>query len=146
MTVRDYIIYKEDKNISIKGTRLPNPLIHWDDNNIISKTLQLAIKRNNYDNPTPIQSATIPLGYNQRDLIAISPTGTGKTVAYLLPIINFIMNKSTLDTSVNGPYGLILLPTRDLANQICNIFNKLKPLKTCIKCVCVIGGKDDDIQ
>ena len=56
----------------------------------------------------------IPIGMAHKDLMAIAPTGEGKTMAYLLPIINFInplqhMNMSNFD---KGPYALVLVPTR----------------------------------
>ena len=67
----------------------------------------------NFDKPTPIQEQAIPIILSGRDIIACAQTGTGKTAAYLLPIINKII-KSPSD-SINT---LIIVPTRELAIQI----------------------------
>ncbi len=62
----------------------------------------------------------ITIGFQMKDLIAIAPTGEGKTLAYLVPIINFILPLERI-TGVNsdkGPYAVILAPSRELAEQI----------------------------
>ncbi|XHR93807.1 DEAD/DEAH box helicase [Mucilaginibacter sp. UC70_90] len=64
-------------------------------------------------NPTPIQSMAIPAIMEGRDLIACAQTGTGKTGAYLLPVLNSISKTNKHHTS-----ALILAPTRELAQQI----------------------------
>jgi ATP-dependent RNA helicase DDX23/PRP28 len=68
----------------------------------------------------------IPIGMMHKDLMAIAPTGEGKTLAYLFPMINFLiplerMNMSNFD---NGPYTMVLVPTRELAEQIDEEFKK----------------------
>ena len=66
----------------------------------------------NFKNPTPIQELVIPLALQGKDVIGKSPTGSGKTHAYLLPILNKI------DTSIDKVQAVILTPTRELATQI----------------------------
>ncbi|RIJ34102.1 DEAD/DEAH box helicase [Pontibacter oryzae] len=66
-----------------------------------------------YNKPTPVQEQAIPLILEQKDLIACAQTGTGKTAAYLLPLIDRISNGGYEHTST-----LILVPTRELAKQI----------------------------
>jgi superfamily II DNA/RNA helicase len=66
-----------------------------------------------YNKPTPIQEQAIPLILNNKDLIACAQTGTGKTAAYLLPIIHKIVHAETRHLNT-----LILAPTRELAQQI----------------------------
>ncbi|MBC5772584.1 DEAD/DEAH box helicase [Pontibacter sp. KCTC 32443] len=66
-----------------------------------------------YNTPTPIQQQAIPLILEQKDLIACAQTGTGKTAAYLLPLIDRISHANASHTST-----LILVPTRELAKQI----------------------------
>ncbi|SFH19744.1 DEAD/DEAH box helicase [Pontibacter chinhatensis] len=66
-----------------------------------------------YNNPTPVQQQAIPLILEQKDLIACAQTGTGKTAAYLLPLIDRISHQGYEHTST-----LILVPTRELAKQI----------------------------
>ncbi len=76
-------------------------------------SLMRGIRDQGYDNPTPIQAQAIPTALEGRDLIACAPTGTGKTVAFLLP---------TLQRLLDGPprrtRALILTPTRELAIQV----------------------------
>jgi superfamily II DNA/RNA helicase len=66
-----------------------------------------------YDKPTPIQEHAIPLILANKDLIACAQTGTGKTAAYLLPILNKIVKNQS-----NNLNTLIIAPTRELAQQI----------------------------
>ncbi len=77
------------------------------------QTLSEGLFSMGFDNPTPIQELAIPLIQNNRDIIACAQTGTGKTAAYLLPVINKII-KSPCDY-INT---LIIAPTRELAIQI----------------------------
>ena len=62
----------------------------------------------------------ITIGLDKRDLIAIAPTGEGKTLAYLIPIINFILPLERIvgSNSEKGPYAIILSPSRELAEQM----------------------------
>jgi len=66
-----------------------------------------------FDSPTPIQEQVIPVIMEGKDLIAGAQTGTGKTAAYLLPLLDFISREDIPHTS-----ALILAPTRELAVQI----------------------------
>ncbi|KAH9994426.1 P-loop containing nucleoside triphosphate hydrolase protein [Russula vinacea] len=85
------------------------------------------LKRNGYEDPTGIQAAGCPILLESRDLAAISPTGTGKTLSYLLPVLTLL--KSPISSStVNAGKGIravILAPTRELAHQIYNECLKL---------------------
>lgn len=72
-----------------------------------------AIDHMGFENATPIQELAIPIILNNKDLIACAQTGTGKTAAFVLPILHKLTGK--LDTSINT---LILVPTRELALQI----------------------------
>ena len=69
----------------------------------------------------------VPIGMTHRDLMAIAPTGEGKTLAYLLPIIQFVLPLERLKMSNfdNGPYALILVPTRELAEQVEQEFQRI---------------------
>ena len=70
--------------------------------------------------PTPIQNEAIPAALAGRDLLASAQTGSGKTAAFLLPILHRLMNKSRRTTR-----ALVLTPTRELAAQILEDFNAL---------------------
>ncbi|KAK7694190.1 hypothetical protein QCA50_001370 [Cerrena zonata] len=85
------------------------------------------LEQNGYGEPTGIQAHGIPILHEGRDLAAISPTGTGKTLAYLLPILSLLglpAVNSKADVG-NGVRAIILAPTRELAHQIHNECLKL---------------------
>lgn len=87
-----------------------------------------------YTEPTPIQRKAIPIVLSGSDLIGCAETGTGKTAAFLLPIIQRLMEKPLPGTRV-----LIIAPTRELALQIETSYRQLAT-KRSPRCVCVIGG------
>ncbi len=75
-------------------------------------------KRQNFINPTPIQSQLWPILLNGGDCVGIAQTGTGKTLAFLLPALIHIDNQTTPREKRLGPNVLVLSPTRELAIQI----------------------------
>ena len=79
--------------------------------------LFLNIMINKLRNPTPVQKKTIPLVQEGKDVVVCYKTGSGKTLSYLLPIINKLQSHS----QINGARALILIPTRDLADQITKV-------------------------
>jgi ATP-dependent RNA helicase RhlE len=91
-----------------------------------------------YSKPTPIQAEAIPLIQTNRDLIACAQTGTGKTAAFLLPIINKIIGLPDKQRRLNT---LIISPTRELATQIDNQVEGLGYF-TGISSISIYGGGD----
>jgi|ERR1044071_3401334 ATP-dependent RNA helicase RhlE len=87
-----------------------------------------------YKEPTPIQRQAIPVILSGSDLIGCAETGTGKTAAFLLPIIQRMEA-----TARPGVRVLVLAPTRELASQIEESYRQLAPRKS-PRCVCLIGG------
>jgi ATP-dependent RNA helicase RhlE len=83
----------------------------------LNKSLIRALSEAGYKTPTPIQMQAIPKVIEGHDLLAIAQTGTGKTAAFSLPILNHI-NSSQSETKNRSPRALILAPTRELAIQI----------------------------
>jgi ATP-dependent RNA helicase RhlE len=95
------------------------------------------LDKNGFTKPTPIQVKTLPLAIDGKDLIGIAQTGTGKTFAFGLPMIQNIARQKTL--------GLILVPTRELASQVDDVlmsFGKSLGLKTAV----VVGGASKGLQ
>lgn len=68
-----------------------------------------------YQNPTPIQATTIPIALQGRDICGCAATGTGKTAAYMLPILERLLFKPKEDLATRV---LVLLPTRELGIQV----------------------------
>ncbi|KAI3925937.1 hypothetical protein MKW98_028073 [Papaver atlanticum] len=122
MTERDWRIFREDFNISYKGSKVPNPMRNWRESKLLSTELLKAVERVGYKTPTPIQKAVIPLGLQQRDVIGIAQTGSGKTAAFVLPMLAYIsrLPPMTDANAEQGPYAVVLAPTRELAQQIEN--------------------------
>ncbi|GAB7345711.1 hypothetical protein MBLNU457_3987t1 [Dothideomycetes sp. NU457] len=88
-----------------------------------------------YKQPTPIQAESIPLALQNRDLIGLAETGSGKTAAFALPILQALMEKP------QAFFGLVLAPTRELAYQISQQFEALGSLIS-VKCAVIVGGMD----
>ena len=86
-----------------------------------------AIERQGYKKPSPIQMAAIPLGLQQRDVIGVAETGSGKTAAFVLPMLVYIqkMPAMTEEIAAEGPYAVVLAPTRELTQQVINPTNPL---------------------
>ena len=80
-------------------------------------TLRVIQQDLGYSAPTPIQRQAIPIVLSGRDLLAIAPTGSGKTVAFLIPLLRHIKVQPPLARG-DGPQALIIAPTRELASQI----------------------------
>ncbi|KAL2439071.1 Pre-mRNA-splicing ATP-dependent RNA helicase prp28 [Exophiala dermatitidis] len=121
MRERDWRIFKEDFNISTKGGGIPNPMRSWQESGLPRRLLQI-VEQVGYKDPSPIQRAAIPIALQNRDLIGVAVTGSGKTAAFLLPLLVYISELPRLDEDEmrrnNGPYAIILAPTRELAQQI----------------------------
>ncbi|CEJ95015.1 Putative Pre-mRNA-splicing ATP-dependent RNA helicase PRP28 [[Torrubiella] hemipterigena] len=140
MRERDWRIFKEDFGISTKGGTLPNPMRSWQESGLPPRILDI-VDKVGYKEPSAIQRAAIPIALQARDLIGVAVTGSGKTAAFLLPLLVYISDLPPL-TEVNkndGPYALILAPTRELVQQIETEARKFaEPLG--FRCVSIVGG------
>uniref|UniRef100_A0A3B5K808 Probable ATP-dependent RNA helicase DDX23 n=1 Tax=Takifugu rubripes TaxID=31033 RepID=A0A3B5K808_TAKRU len=141
MTDRDWRIFREDYSITTKGGKIPNPIRNWKEYSLPDHILEV-IDKCGYKEPTPIQRQAIPIGLQNRDIIGVAETGSGKTAAFLIPLLVWITTLPKIDRiedSDQGPYAVILAPTRELAQQIEEETIKFgKPLG--IRTVAVIGG------
>ncbi|KAI4982350.1 hypothetical protein ZWY2020_022842 [Hordeum vulgare] len=146
MTERDWRIFREDFNISYKGSRLPRPMRHWKESKLGTRLLR-AIDKVGYKKPSPIQMATIPLGLQQRDVIGVAETGSGKTAAFVLPMLSCISRLPPIKDAeaAEGPYALVMAPTRELAQQIERETSKLSTYLG-IKVVSIVGGQSIEEQ
>ncbi len=84
----------------------------------LSDTLSTSLARLGYTTPTPVQSQSIPIVLSGSDLLARAQTGTGKTAAFGLPMIERLLVRSKRQPGTHAPRGLVLVPTRELAIQV----------------------------
>lgn len=140
MRERDWRIFKEDFNISTKGGAIPNPMRSWAESNLPKRLLDV-VDQVGYTEPSAVQRAAIPIALQSRDLIGVAVTGSGKTAAFLLPLLVYISELPVLNelTKNDGPYAIILAPTRELAQQI-EIEAKKFATPLGFTCVSIVGG------
>ncbi|CAI5735553.1 unnamed protein product [Peronospora destructor] len=158
MKERDWRIFREDFDITLKGGRAPKPLRKWDEaSNMLPAAVFKAIREMGFERPSPIQMQAIPIGLQKRDIIGIAETGSGKTAAFVIPIIAYIYSlpaTMVARTGEQGPLALVMAPTRELALQIeqeaiklckytsVGLSEKLNPIQT----LSVVGGQNIEDQ
>jgi len=150
MTARDWRIFRENYEIIVKGGRTPPPMRSFRESPSpdippLHPTLLDAIENvMRFKEPSPIQRQGIPIGLQRRDLIGIAETGSGKTVAFGLPLCHYLLNlpSRVLDSvATEGPLALVMAPTRELALQIDGEIAKLLSRQRRIKTVAIVGGQ-----
>ena len=100
----------------------------------VSKQILMALEEAGFENPTPIQEEVFSVSRSGRDLIGIAQTGTGKTLAYLIPMLMKLHYAQGL-----VPRALVIVPTRELVVQVCESVELLTEFMD-IRCVGVYGG------
>ncbi|KAI7891332.1 P-loop containing nucleoside triphosphate hydrolase protein [Mucor mucedo] len=110
--------FRKQHKIKVYGTDVPNPFRTFEDLASPAYNLNPVLYRNlmnmKYNTPTPVQMQSIPIMMNGRDLMSCAPTGSGKTMAFILPILQDL-EKPEKKTSYRA---LIIAPTRELVQQI----------------------------
>ncbi|ORX52619.1 P-loop containing nucleoside triphosphate hydrolase protein [Piromyces finnis] len=167
--LKDFLL---KKSIEMKGPgneeEWPNPIDHFDSLGLNSQLLR-NLKKNRYNKPTPIQMLTIPLLLTGQDMLVKSPMKSGKTLAYLLPLIIHCINmaqcfieldgiSNNYNTKINtnielknfksfsplnknfGPYAVILTPSKELCIQLESFCKKLLMGIPYMKTALLIGG------
>src|SRR5579859_4370856 len=107
----------------------------------LSPILKSNLLKHNFVEPTPVQSQAIPPALAGRDVVATAQTGTGKTLAFVLPMLQALSSQPL----AMGISAVILSPTRELAIQIHETFVKLAT-GTGIKAAVVVGGLNEQTQ
>lgn len=102
----------------------------------LAPAIYSALETLGFESPTDIQSQTIPLALTGKDIIATAQTGTGKTAAFMLPILNNLLRD---DTQLGQVRALVLAPTRELAQQVAENTQQYAA-NTELKVVCLYGG------
>ncbi len=106
----------------------------------LSQPVLKALREIGYETPSAIQAATIPTLLAGRDVVGMAQTGTGKTAAFALPIVD------RLDLSQKTPQALVLAPTRELALQVCEAFEKYAGHLKDVHILPVYGGQGYGVQ
>src|ERR1700704_1552652 len=107
---------------------------------LISPYIKERLMAAKFTTPTPVQAATIPQALEGRDVLATAQTGTGKTLAFLIPVIEKLLKDKT-----PGIAALVLVPTRELAMQVVEQFNALRG-KQLLPAALVVGGLSEGAQ
>ncbi|KAK4987654.1 pre-mRNA processing RNA-helicase [Elasticomyces elasticus] len=138
MTEEDVLnLRAELDGIKVRGINVPKPILKWSQCGLGTQTLDV-ITRLGFEKPTSIQAQAVPAIMSGRDVIGVAKTGSGKTIAFLLPMFRHIKDQRPLE-NLDGPIGLIMAPTRELATQIhreCKPFLRALTLRA----VCAYGG------
>ena len=105
----------------------------------LSQTMIQSLTKMDYKSPTPIQQKAIPLALDGRDVLGSAQTGTGKTAAFGIPLVESIIN------SERGS-ALVLTPTRELAKQVSDVVHQLLGHGSKINTAFLIGGASMEKQ
>ncbi|KAI3741744.1 hypothetical protein L1987_59418 [Smallanthus sonchifolius] len=116
MSEQDVAEYRKSLAIRVSGFDVPRPIKTFAEAGF-SVELMKAIAKQAYEKPTSIQCQSLPIVLSGRDIIGIAKTGSGKTAAFVLPMIVHIMDQPEL-AKEEGPIGVVCAPTRELAHQI----------------------------
>jgi len=103
------------------------------------KSILKAVEQEGYEQPTPIQELAIPPVLEGKDVMGCAQTGTGKTAAFALPILNLLATGKSKKSTKGGPLVLVLTPTRELAAQVEESFRSYGR-NTGIRTVAIFGG------
>lgn len=106
----------------------------------ISAALLARLNANKFTTPTPVQASAIPPALEGRDVLATAQTGTGKTLSFLIPIVEMIEK-----TDARGADALVLLPTRELATQVEKVYRAIRPSQANMVAL-VVGGMAEGPQ
>ncbi|MCB6184835.1 DEAD/DEAH box helicase [Leeia sp. TBRC 13508] len=116
----------------------------FSDFNLHARLLR-ALSEAGYEEPTPIQAAALPVLINGADVMASASTGTGKTAAFLLPILQKI-NEEPRKQGYFGPRALVLVPTRELAAQVADAATQYGKFIPRFNVVTIVGGMPYPVQ
>jgi ATP-dependent RNA helicase DDX46/PRP5 len=127
----------EMDGIKVRGQDVPRPVKNWGAFGLPMGCLDL-IQRKGWTQPTSIQAQAIPCIMSGRDVIGIAKTGSGKTIAYLLPMFRHVKDQRP-SSGLEGPIGLVMAPTRELAMQI---YSEIKGFTKALgfRVACCVGG------
>lgn len=127
-----------ENSITIYGDRVPQPMLEFSDL-VAPDAIHQGFADAGFVKPTAIQSVAWPILLNSRDIVGVAKTGSGKTMAFMIPAALHIMAQPPLQPG-DGPIALVLAPTRELAVQIETETRKALTRVPNILTTCVYGG------
>ena len=129
------------------GTETPFEYMNQFTELTLTSPLEANLQRNSWITPTAVQAQAIPLAMTGVDVVATAQTGTGKTLAFLLPIVQKLLNTTSVGqgTGDKTVRALVLSPTRELAIQIADAFSKISS-QTHLRAAIVVGGLSEQTQ
>ena len=137
--------YRQSKEITVQGRDIPKPVTTFEEL-MLPETIANVIRRQRFTEPTPIQAQGLTIALSGRNMVGIAQTGSGKTMAFVVPACIHIMNQAPLQRN-DGPIVLILLPTRELAIQVESVSALFQGSgNNCIRSTCVYGGASEAPQ
>ncbi|KAI3686999.1 hypothetical protein L1987_80689 [Smallanthus sonchifolius] len=136
MTLSSVDIYRKKHDVTATGDNVPAPFMSFESTGFPPELLR-EIYAAGFACPTPIQAQTWPIALQNRDIVAIAKTGSGKTLGYLIPA--FMLLRRCHSNPQHGPTVVVLAPTRELATQIQDEAIKFGR-SVRISCTCLYGG------
>jgi len=128
--------YYAEKEISVCGDA-PKPVLRFEEAGFPEYVMN-TLSRQGFSLPTPIQAQGWPMALSGQDVVGIAQTGSGKTLGFMLPGIVHINNQEYLQPG-DGPICLVLVPTRELAQQVAQVATEFGS-NSQLRNVCVYGG------
>ncbi|KAH0795161.1 Pre-mRNA-splicing ATP-dependent RNA helicase PRP28 [Histomonas meleagridis] len=126
---RDTRLWRSNNDVFVqaKERNITPPIIEWDSFSILPHILIDSLLQCNYFHPLPVQSQCIPLSLDGCDVIGLSQPGTGKTLAYAVPLICTVMKYLEVHqySPTDGALGVVLVPTHELANQVHEVISSI---------------------
>ena len=132
--------WRSDNDISCSINTV-DPILSFNDLGpaVLHQEILEYLNTSGYKTPTLVQSQSLPVAFSGRDCMVTASTGSGKTLSYAIPLTIHCIAQEHIQPGIDGPIGLILVPTRELASQVHKQCNRL--LKTLDgRAVCVTGG------
>ncbi|KAK5669843.1 hypothetical protein QVD99_004220 [Batrachochytrium dendrobatidis] len=135
---------RQQLDMRVFGKHVPRPCISFAHFGFDESLLNCIIKHG-YTEPTGIQRQAVPVALSGHDLIGIAQTGSGKTAAFLWPMLVHLMDQPELERG-DGPIGLVLAPTRELAHQIYLEAKKFSKAYQGVRVTVLYGGVSKNDQ
>ncbi|CAK56549.1 unnamed protein product (macronuclear) [Paramecium tetraurelia] len=107
---------KREYQIHVKGNNVPKPIISFGHLQLDQKLVNKIVAQN-FEKPTAIQSQALPCVLSGRNVIGVAKTGSGKTIAYVWPMLVHVSAQRAVEKK-EGPIGLVVVPTRELGQQV----------------------------